>query len=328
MSANPVAQMEQNQAFFSIIMNVYNGEAYLKQAIDSVLAQTFFGWELIIWDDVSSDGSAALCLQYAATDPRIHYYLSPRHTQIGQARNLAIAKANGQWLAFLDQDDIWEAHKLAGQYQLIQSYTGDSPLGLVYGRTIQFNSQGRLQDFDRWHKVGRLPNGDIFSQLLAKPCFVCLSSSVLLKTAVVALGGIPSSVNHCPDYYLFVQVAKNYQATCLQTACCWYRQHPANMSSTHKIPIYAETLAIINQQADNLDAVVLQRRRQVYHSLIGLQEIRGGIVSQGLQRIVTQGSLLYVALLPWWWGIGYLRRRCQATSLTLLSTLHNSLTKT
>src|SRR5689334_22686461 len=90
---------------FSIIMNIYNGEPYLRAAIDSVLAQTFRDWELIIWDDLSTDGGTAIGKSYA--DPRIRYILTDEHVPISIARERAIALARGQWLAFLDQDDIW-----------------------------------------------------------------------------------------------------------------------------------------------------------------------------------------------------------------------------
>src|SRR4051812_49001662 len=94
----------------SVIINVRNGVLFLRDAINSVLAQTFTDWELIIWDDCSTDDSAAIAKSYQ--DQRIHYSLSPQDTPLGQARNNAIAQTRGEWLAFLDQDDIWLPHKL------------------------------------------------------------------------------------------------------------------------------------------------------------------------------------------------------------------------
>ena len=94
----------------SVIMNVRNGAAFLREALDSVLAQSFKDWELIVWDDCSTDDSAQIVSQYR--DDRIRYFLSPEDTPLGRARDRAIRQARGEWLAFLDQDDVWLPHKL------------------------------------------------------------------------------------------------------------------------------------------------------------------------------------------------------------------------
>jgi glycosyltransferase involved in cell wall biosynthesis len=97
---------------FSIIMNVYNGATYIRAAIDSVLAQTCPDWELVVWDDCSRDESVAICRSYQ--DPRIRLFVSETNVGLGAARNLVISETRGEWVAFLDQDDIWTADKLTG----------------------------------------------------------------------------------------------------------------------------------------------------------------------------------------------------------------------
>src|SRR5690349_646687 len=96
----------------SIIMNVRNGAPWLRQALDSALAQTFADFELIVWDDCSTDASPAIAREYESRDPRVRYILSPEDTPLGRARHLAIQRATGEWLAFLDQDDVWLPQKL------------------------------------------------------------------------------------------------------------------------------------------------------------------------------------------------------------------------
>jgi glycosyltransferase involved in cell wall biosynthesis len=277
---------------FSIIMNVYNGEKYLAEAIASVRAQSFTDWELICWDDCSTDGSAAICQGY--DDARIRYFPAPRHTAIGAARNAAIAQAGGQWLAFLDQDDLWAPTKLADQYALIQRH-GSEKLGIVYGRTMRLDRRGRQRDFDPWHEFSRLPEGNIFNELIRRPSFVSLSSAVLLRGAVDELGGIPEDITYCPDYYLFVMVAKNYEAACLQDTCCWYRVHETNMSHIYKIPIHTEILAIIARCAQLVGGRTLARRQKVHNTLIGVEEICSGTAPRtGMVRILRQGSVTYL----------------------------------
>ena len=101
----------------SVIINCYNGEKYLREAIDSVIAQTYENWELVFWDNQSTDSTCSIVESYK--DPRIHYFYAPKHTPLGEARNLAVEKANGEYINFLDADDVWSANKLAEQVKLI-----------------------------------------------------------------------------------------------------------------------------------------------------------------------------------------------------------------
>ena len=101
------------QPLVSVIMNCFNGEKYLREAIDSVLAQTYQNWELIFWDNQSTDRSAEIVKSY--DDPRIYYFYASQHTLLYEARNYAIEDQNGEFLAFLDVDDWWESDKLSIQ---------------------------------------------------------------------------------------------------------------------------------------------------------------------------------------------------------------------
>ena len=94
------------QTLVSVIMNCFNGEKFLREAIDSVLAQKYQNWELIFWDNQSTDSSAEIVKSY--DDPRIYYFYAPQHTLLYEARNYAIQKSKGEFLAFLDVDDWWE----------------------------------------------------------------------------------------------------------------------------------------------------------------------------------------------------------------------------
>lgn len=105
------------QPLVSIIINCYNSEKYLRQAIDSILAQTYENWEIIFWDNQSTDGSANIVKGYR--NNKIKYYYAQSHTSLGEARKDAIGKANGVWIAFLDCDDFWIPQKLEIQMQMV-----------------------------------------------------------------------------------------------------------------------------------------------------------------------------------------------------------------
>lgn len=89
----------------SIIVNCYNSEQYLKETIGSILAQTYSNYEIIFWDNQSTDTTANIIKSY--NDERIYYYYADKHTTLGEARNLAMEKVKGELLAFLDSDDVW-----------------------------------------------------------------------------------------------------------------------------------------------------------------------------------------------------------------------------
>ena len=117
----------------SVIMNCYNGEKYLTDSLNSLLSQNYRNWELIFWDNISTDNSKKIFESY--NDKRFKYYLAPKHEILYKARNLAIKKTSGDYIAFIDTDDIWSKDKLSSQIKLF----GDEKIGLVYGNYWRYN---------------------------------------------------------------------------------------------------------------------------------------------------------------------------------------------
>jgi glycosyltransferase involved in cell wall biosynthesis len=268
----------------SVIMNVRNGAATLPEAIESVLAQTFADWELIVWDDRSADNSAEVVVGYC--DPRIHYFVSPDDAPLGKARSDAMQHANGEWLAFLDQDDIWLPDKLRKQMAL-----AEEGVGLIYGRTIRFYPSGRERDYDHAHEYALLPEGDIFTLLFTKSCFIAMSSAVFRRTAIAAVGGIPEEVRIIPDYYLYVAVAQKYRARAVQEPVCRYRMSAGSMSQVAALEMNQEALWLIDHWAPCLDASTVTLCHRRHSTLIALDEMRRPpSFLRGLKRLFTEGS--------------------------------------
>ena len=101
--------MKNFKPLISIIMNCYNGEKYLKKSIKSVINQNYKNWELIFWDNKSSDNSKKILKEFK--DNRIKYFFSKKFTNLYEARNLAIKKSKGSYICFLDTDDWWDKKK-------------------------------------------------------------------------------------------------------------------------------------------------------------------------------------------------------------------------
>ena len=163
----------------SVIMPVYNSEKYLNKAIESVLNQSYTDLELILIDDGSTDGSRGICYEYKNTDPRIVFLESP-HKGVAHARNIGLENARGQYISFVDSDDVIhpQAFELAfmhplSEHQLIafpvQKFADNNELTFAainkntistYESTSSFNGlikllldPGKSIDFFLWNKI-------------------------------------------------------------------------------------------------------------------------------------------------------------------------------
>ena len=146
-----VRHTEESLGLVSVIMNCYNGSRYLKEAINSILAQSYEKFEIIFWDNRSTDDSASIAKELG--DSRIRYFLAEKHTSLGEARMRALSKARGEFIAFLDCDDEWFPNKLEIQIRLMRSnefgfcYAGNitvDEFGRVLGKFVPLKNQGNL----------------------------------------------------------------------------------------------------------------------------------------------------------------------------------------
>jgi len=273
-------------------MNVRNGAPFLREALDSVFKQTFQDWEIVVWDDCSTDDSAAIVREYP--DPRIRYVLSPEDTTLGPARNMAIREARGEWIAFLDQDDIWLPGKLSKQIG-IADLDNDGRLGMVYGRTVEFFPDGHHRDFDHHHEFENLPEGDLFQLLFRLSCFISISSAMLRRSVLEEIGEVPSTFALISDYYLFLAIARHYEIRAVQEVICRYRRHNDSLSSTCRIQMYQEALLLPGLWPDALPPAMVSKIRTGYETEIALLEIIQKVsAARGLKRLLSRGSFSHL----------------------------------
>lgn len=109
-----------SQPLVSVIMPCYNMEKFVSHTIQSVMRQSYPRWEMLIVDDASTDGTTEIVKRYCEEDNRIKLIIKPQHSGIADSRNQAIALAQGQYLAFLDSDDVWRSEKLKRQLQFME----------------------------------------------------------------------------------------------------------------------------------------------------------------------------------------------------------------
>jgi glycosyltransferase involved in cell wall biosynthesis len=121
----------------SVIINCFNGDEYLRQAIESVYSQTYQNWEIIFWDNCSNDNSSSIANSF---DNRLKYFFSKKKTTLSEARKLAVSKSTGKWIAFLDTDDFWFEDKLFLQMEKLKN----TNFIVCYGGVNEVSESGRL----------------------------------------------------------------------------------------------------------------------------------------------------------------------------------------
>jgi glycosyltransferase involved in cell wall biosynthesis len=223
----------------SIVIIFLNAEKYIIEAIESVLAQTYQHWELLLVDDGSGDASTEIALDYVRRiADQIRYLEHPNHENRGKgsSRNLGIENSRGKYVAFLDADDVYLPNKIAEQVMILESHP---EVDLLYGNTIYWHSwtkQPADMERDYAPDLG-VPDHTPFPPLSLLPQFLrgkaavpCTCSVMARREILTAIGGFDegfvSSNNVYEDQAFYAKACLH--GTVFAVNRCWdlYRQHP------------------------------------------------------------------------------------------------------
>ena len=185
--------------FFSVIIPTYNRAYFLKIAIDSVLAQTFTDYELIVVDDGSQDNTKGLINEI--NNAKIKYICQPNQGPAA-ARNRGIKQAKGKFFCFLDSDDRFLNQKLEITYRYIQEYPGHK----VFHTEEIWYRKGNLLPQKGYHKK---PSGKIFENA-AKICCISISTSTIKKEVFKTVGLFDERMLVCEDYDFWLRVTAKF----------------------------------------------------------------------------------------------------------------------
>ena len=268
--------------FVSIILNCYNSSIFLKETLDSIITQTYKNFEVIFWDNISTDNSADIFRSY--NDTRFKYFLATFHTNLGEARNLAAKHVIGEWMCFLDCDDIWLPEKLESQINIINE--GSNEFGLIYGPVLLKVENGR--DVRQVSKK-KLPEGDIFDKLL-NDNFVSLPSALFKSKLYWVNGGIDSKLKQVEDYDLFLKIAKVTKARVVNKKLCIYRLHNSNLSIKQNELNFLESIYIINKYLPGRNASIGLR---TWNSAYALHLFKNKYYIKGIYILFLKGSLYF-----------------------------------
>jgi len=164
--------MNNKYPLVSVVINCYNGERFLKEAIDSVYSQSYNNWEIIFWDNSSTDNSSLIAKSY---DNRLRYYYNKNNVPLGEARNKAVTFCKGDFICFLDTDDIMCPNKLECQLPLFKN----KKVGIVSSQTFVFKDSKVLCIRPDYKNI---PVGNIFSKIIEN-YFLSIDSVIIRKTA-------------------------------------------------------------------------------------------------------------------------------------------------
>lgn len=274
----------------SIIMNCYNSSQFLREAIECVLEQTYKNWELIFWDNQSTDESATIFKEYK--DERLMYNYASSKTDLSEARNLAISKAKGEWFAFLDCDDVWRKEKLELQLNTIVK---NEKIGIIYSPfNVLLNTSQKNNSLLNFltNKVKCIPHEAklIYNNLL-KSNFIIFSSVLIRKSVFESTGGFSRNLVHNEDYEILLKSCYNHLAICINEPMVFYRIHDSNNSYVNGEISYIENNYIYNQLPKS---PLLIRAIKNNNTRLAIFKIRNRHYLDGLKYLFKHGSLISI----------------------------------
>ena len=246
----------------SVIMNCLNGERYLREAMESVFAQTYTDWEIVFWDNASTDASAEVAKGYG---DRVRYFRSEETCSLGKARNLAIAQARGEYVALLDCDDAWLPEKLDKQVPLGDA---DPLVSLIYSDSFFIDQDGAV--IGRSFKQAPPPPGDAFIGLLTRRNFIPCLTILMRRTVVEKVGGFNPALGYAEDFDLSLRILREHKAAFVREPLAQYRLHSGAITAAGLPSSTMEGIWVIKETAKSLPALSLHNRWAIRRRLIGL----------------------------------------------------------
>lgn len=207
----------------SLVMPVYNGEKHLREAIESILRQTFTDFELLVVDDASTDNTPSIIREYADVDPRVVYLKNRNGKGIAGGLNTGLQTAQGKFIARADADDINRPERLEEQVRFLQEHP---EIVLVGGGYAPFNENGHRLDI--FHPMKSM---EIAWKYLSDS-FFCHPTVMFRREVYEQLGGYPDV--KAEDFAYFSRIVHKYRCWNLPKILIDYREHGSNLSVSNR----------------------------------------------------------------------------------------------
>lgn len=208
----------------SVIIPAYNAESYLAITLESVLNQTFSNFEILIIDDGSTDKTTHIALKYSLLDDRIRLIKQDNHG-VATSRNVGIKYAKGEYLAFLDADDIWLPHKLETH---IEHFHNTPNLGLSFGKVEFITVDGHSTKQYSNSRLQNIHPEDLYYENLV----ITPSNAVIPKQVFAEIGGFDPEINGMEDAELFLRITcSHWKVEGIDQILIQYRNNSSGFSS-------------------------------------------------------------------------------------------------
>jgi len=222
---------EQSIPLISVVIPAYNAESYIQSTLDSVFNQTYQNIEVIVVDDGSNDSTQSILNAY----PHNVVVIKTENKGVSHARNIGIEKAKGEWIAFVDSDDLWLPSKLEKQLSSLGSCEWSHCDSLYIGE----NQSGDVKRSDYSH----IPRGNVFEELIVEN-FITTSSVLIKKSLLNQYGKFDETLTCLEDWKLWIDISHENPIAYCDKSLLEYRVYSGSTSRKARsvMPIHIELI--------------------------------------------------------------------------------------
>ena len=275
---------------FSVIIPLYNKAPYVRKALETVCAQTYRDYEIIVINDGSTDNSAIIAEEYLNGVEGISYkILFQQNAGVSAARNNGVAQTSGDYIAFLDADDWWNPTFLEKMAQLIEDY----PDAGLYASNYMYYKPGKTHVAVSNIETGYFNYPKSYYEGGAMP--ICTGATMIPRRVMDEMGGFPLGIKLGEDFLLWAKIAMQYKVAFLNEPLAWYNNNvPATLRATRNLhapehhmlfnmkeligeslKIKGEEISIADTNAYNLSLITYKPTNDDWHRLLDKLRVNG-----------------------------------------------------
>lgn len=256
----------------TVVMPVYNGAAYLAEALDSALSQTYQSFEILVVNDGSTDASGQIAHLYAQSFPGFVRVFDQPNAGLPAARNRALAEGRGDYFALLDADDVWNPEHLG---LAMAALAAEPALGLVHANIRRIDARGNpIGIAPRFWRLGQ----DAYATIALRLEHVNCPTAVFARFCIEAVGNFDTEFTGlgCEDRDLWLRIAERFPVQYIDAVVADYRVHEGSMSRNRERMAAARAL-LIRKQARSARGIALARHmRAMVESDLGMEYLEEG----------------------------------------------------
>lgn len=278
----------------SVIVCAFNAEAFIEETLQTILSQTYQHIELVVVDDGSTDGTAAIVHSFRAVDPRVHYFYQP-NAGLSAARNSGLQRCSGELICFFDADDLMPSDRLALQVDFLQQHT-DVQMVICDYRNFSEQGQAEQTHFQTCPQLqtqlkGRIDHvlGDACA-ILANENFGIAGTPLLRRTILEKVPSFDERLRSCEDFHFYFRLARQTKVGIINKVGMLRRIHGNNLTSNWQRMLSNGVLsysALRDTEASATVRRLLNTQVAVCWQALARQEANHGMILPSLRHYCT-----------------------------------------